>query len=57
MGVDFISHDIRTKPDRVKQEEFLKIILLERVMEYTFGYISCNSILRRIRDIKSNDRR
>lgn len=41
MGVDFISHDIRTKPDRLKQEEFL-ITLLERVTEYTFEYILCN---------------
>ena len=41
MGVDFISQDIRTKPDRMKQEEFL-IILLERVTKYTFEHILCN---------------
>jgi len=26
MGVDFIIDDIKTKPDRKKQEEFLKTI-------------------------------
>ncbi len=45
MGVDFILQRMKTKPDRMKQEEFL-IILLEKVMKYTFRYVLCNSAIR-----------
>ena len=39
MEVDFIFHDIKTKPDRLKQEEFLNI---ERIAKCTFVYVLCN---------------
>lgn len=40
MEVDFIRYDIKTKPDRKKQEEFLNII--RKVMKYTTRYVLCN---------------
>ena len=43
MEVDFIFHDIKTKPGRLKQEEFLNIENIERITKYTPVYVLCNS--------------